>query len=186
MFVKYLKLITSIFIHKRLTIKMKTVFSLLLIFFSVYHTSSSNCQVPESNTFDLEIVSNSLTELIDSSSNYLGLATGTINCGWTSISNANWIWNKQYASNYETVYFRVRFWVYGVPNSGTMTVAVDDSVTITVNGITVGCSGTTYGTLGSCNINSALKSGFNEAIFKGYNKEGGGCLVFKIILQAYL
>lgn len=156
-----------------------------ILIISIQYISATECEVPQTDTFAIRVSSDEMVEIVDSEGNYISQAViCEYDGGWTTIDYASWIWDKSYAADDETMYFRVRFPIYGTPKSGYLTVAVDDHVIIFVNGNEIDCSNSSYNYSQTCDILSNIKAGVNSVTFKAYNGGGSGGLDFRFDIEA--
>jgi hypothetical protein len=167
---------------------------MIAIFFvaCLFSVSSQNCQDPSLQTLNFFVVSNRYTQVVGPDMLSQGQAVHCwVHPAWTaSIPGATWIWDRFTVSNpgiQQTVYYKVQFYIPGVPSAGTLRIAADDIYTVTVNGQGVGCIGASF-TAGSerqCNVYPYLVAGMNTAQFSVTNTGGGPAgLLYKFDLEA--
>ena len=151
-----------------------------------------NCQNPSLQTLNFFVVSNSNTQVVGPDMLSQGQAVHCwVSPAWTaSIPGATWIWDRFTVSNpsiQQTVYYKVQFFIPGVPSAGTLRIAADDIYTVTVNGQNPGCAGASFsaGTERNCNVYPYLVAGMNTAQFTATNTGGGPAgLLYKFDLWA--
>lgn len=177
---------------------MKAILPLILTFYLVEFASCANCQDPSLQTLNFFVVSNSFTQVVgpDMLSQGQAVSCYTPSTWNAQIPGATWIWDKYLVSNpsiSQTVYFKVQFYIPGVPSGGILQVAADDYLTVTVNGLSVGCDGAgfTISAQKTCNVLPYLIAGMNTAQFSVRNNGGASSpysnpagLLYKFNLQA--